>query len=184
MQLDLDLRKEMHLQRSYLLHRLNVLEIPWGRWLESGGGDSTFHELWELEWRPEFAVAVIEANVHGNTVEKAASNRLIEHGQQTAEIENLSRLLNQSLTTHLPQATSILLERTRSIAAISTDIKHLLDAVLPLAQIARYSNVRQVKGIHVEPILHRLLDRIMIGLIPACHQSRSSRSGDHAGECH
>ena len=47
---------------------------PWGepqRTLRHKPG--TFHEFWTLQWQPEFAVALIEANVWGNTVERAAT---------------------------------------------------------------------------------------------------------------
>ncbi len=88
--LDLDLRKENSRHRSHLLHRLNVLEIPWGKWQESGGGDSTFHEVWQLEWQPEFSVSIIEANVWGNTVELAATNRTIQRGSEARELKELT----------------------------------------------------------------------------------------------
>ncbi len=64
---DLDLRKPNDLDRSRLLHRLRLLNIPWGA-IERATGKGTFRELWRLQWQPEFAVAVIEANVWGNTV--------------------------------------------------------------------------------------------------------------------
>jgi hypothetical protein len=74
--LDLDQRRETDLARSRLLHRLNLLRIGWGKL--SGAGDQrrragTFHEVWTLQWRPEFAVAVMEAARWGNTVAEAAA---------------------------------------------------------------------------------------------------------------
>jgi len=38
---------------------------------------STFHEVWQMEWKPEFVVAVIEANLWGNTLESAAAAKVI-----------------------------------------------------------------------------------------------------------
>jgi len=60
--LDLVLRTENDLARSRLLYRLTVLRIPWGRLEQSGGKRSTFHEVWLVEWHPEFALQIIEAN--------------------------------------------------------------------------------------------------------------------------
>src|SRR5262249_913567 len=61
--MDLDLRKETDLARSRLFHRLELLGIPWGSVASTGSRASTFHEVWRTEWKPEFAVAIIEANV-------------------------------------------------------------------------------------------------------------------------
>ncbi|RYG32646.1 hypothetical protein EON81_20125, partial [bacterium] len=57
--LELDLRKENDLDRSRLLHRLHLLEVPWGELLPEGRQKSTFHENWRLLWKPEFAVQLV-----------------------------------------------------------------------------------------------------------------------------
>lgn len=166
--LDLDLRKEMHRERSFLLHRLIMLGIPWGELHQSGGGDSTFHEIWELEWEPEYAISIIEANVYGNTIELAATNRTIERGQQAADLKSLTELLGAAIVAELPAAIQELLELTRVRSAVSSDVRHLMDAVLPLARIARYSDVRKTETTNVVPILDKMFERILVGLLPAC----------------
>src|SRR5918995_4197230 len=74
--LDLDLREENARARSEMLHRLRLLSIDWGEPRAASGKSGTFHELWALRWRPELSVALIEANVWGNTVEAAATSRV------------------------------------------------------------------------------------------------------------
>ena len=75
--LELDLRRELDLERSHLLHRLVLLGVPWGSdEAVRGRKRGTFHEHWRLRWEPEMAVAVIEASVWGNTVETAADGRV------------------------------------------------------------------------------------------------------------
>ncbi len=54
--LTLDLRSESGLMRSTLLHRLNALDVPWGRLMDAGRSRGTFRENWQLRWEPEFAV--------------------------------------------------------------------------------------------------------------------------------
>lgn len=166
--LDLDLRKETSRERSFLLHRLAILEIHWGTWQSSGGGDSTFHELWELEWQPEFAVSIIEANVWGNTVEAAASNRTIDQGAHARELSQLSELLKRSILADLKSAILPLLDQIQTLAAVSVDVQHLMDAVFPLAQIVRYSDVRKTAADAVLPIVCQLFERILVGLPSAC----------------
>lgn len=166
--LDLDLRTENSRHRSHLLHRLNILGISWGTWQESGVGDSTFHEIWQLEWHPEFSVAIIEANVWGNTVELAATNKTIQRGRNSLNLKELTELLHTAMLANLQGAIPVLLEQTESLASLSTDVRHLMEATYPLAQIARYSDVRQTKLDQVRPILDSMFDRIMVGLVAAC----------------
>jgi len=43
---------ENDLARSRLLHRLNVLNIPWEP-VKGRGQKGTFHEVWRVQWKPE-----------------------------------------------------------------------------------------------------------------------------------
>ena len=48
--IDLDLRKPTDRDKSRLLHRLSILDIPWGRLTtHTGRVTGTFHELWQTE---------------------------------------------------------------------------------------------------------------------------------------
>ena len=67
--LALDLRKEIDRGRSVLLHRLGVLDIGWGEVTDDlVRCTGTFRETWALRWRPELAVAIIDAALWGTTV--------------------------------------------------------------------------------------------------------------------
>ena len=157
--LDLDVRKEGDLARSRLLHRLLALGINWGRHEQTGGKASTFHELWVLEWRPEFAVAVIEANVWGNTVESAATARIVNAAVTATDLAAVTALLESSIQAGLPSAVDPLLARIQEMAALGADVRHLLDAVLPMARVVRYGDVRGTEAAHVLPILEGMLER-------------------------
>jgi hypothetical protein len=166
--LDLDLRNTNDLARSHLLHRLCILGIPWGVLEEVRGKTGTFHELWRLKWQPEFALGVIEAGVWGNTVQEAAA-ALAQHRAATApDLPALVTLLDHILLAELPQAAERLAQRLANVAAIATDIGHLMDAVPPLARVARYGNVRQTDAAMIASVLDGLVIRICIGLAPAC----------------
>ena len=58
--LELDLRRPTQLARSHLLHRLTLLEVPWGQLVEGRGAAGTFRETWRLRWEPELAVRLVE----------------------------------------------------------------------------------------------------------------------------
>jgi hypothetical protein len=166
--LDLDLRKEGDLARSHLLHRLVALEISWGKHEQSGGKSSTFHELWLVEWMPEFAVKVIEANIWGNTVETAATAKVVAAAGASSDLAAVTSLLETSIRAALLSAIDPLLARIQAMAALAADLRHLMDAILPMARVARYGDVRGTQASQVEPILKGMFERALVGLAAAC----------------
>ncbi|MBS0198186.1 MAG: hypothetical protein JSR77_15640 [Planctomycetes bacterium] len=168
-ELDLDLRKETDGLRSRLLHRLAVLGIPWGSLTaDQKQRSSTFHEVWALQWKPEFAVAVIEAARWGNTVHDAAAACVQEQAERAGELSELTRLLDHVMLADLPGAIDALISRIQTLSAVAASIGGLMDALPPLARILRYGNVRKTDAALVEPLVAGLLARICAGLLPAC----------------
>ncbi|MDO5566136.1 MAG: DUF5682 family protein, partial [Planctomycetia bacterium] len=169
-ELDLDLRKENDRDKSRLLHRFLLLNIPWGTPLEQTSRSSgSFHERWQLQWQVEFVVRIIEAGVWGSTLETACVGA-VDHELQTAEsLAKISRLLERVLPAELPQE---LLDRVflrlQNDAAVSSDIGGLMTALIPLVQIIRYGDVRQTNPQRVEAVFNALFARVVVGLLPAC----------------
>jgi hypothetical protein len=164
---DLDLRKPNDLDRSRLLHRLRLLNIRWGA-MERATGKGTFREMWRLQWQPEFAVAVIEANVWGNTVSSAASARARAEADRLQELPALTALVEDALLADLPEAIDHIMTRLEQVAALSNDIPHAMEALPALAGVLRYGNVRQTDTAMVQQVVEGLLTRIVIGLPNAC----------------
>ncbi|HET9943122.1 MAG TPA: DUF5682 family protein, partial [Terriglobia bacterium] len=168
-QLDLDLRKPLELDRSHLLHRLNLLGISWGRHEQQRiRQKGTFHEFWTLQWMPEFAVSLIEAGVWGNTIAAAAGARVRHDADAIPELPALTTLLDAALLADLPEAVEHLIGRVQDVAAVASDVAHLMTALPPLAGIMRYGNVRQTDATMVSGVVEGLIARIAIGLPGAC----------------
>ncbi|MDQ2886270.1 MAG: DUF5682 family protein [Chloroflexota bacterium] len=166
--LDLDLRKETDRERSQLLHRLRLLSIEWGELQPTRGKAGTFHEVWQVQWRPEFAVAVIEANIWGNTVEVAATAFVRQQANHVQDLPQLSKLLDSTILAELPEAVETLLQEIQKRAAVSSDVRHLMDALPPLTRVARYGDVRQTSAERILPVIDGLFERVLIGLPGAC----------------
>lgn len=164
---DLDLRKPNDLDRSRLLHRLRLLNIPWGT-TERATGKGTFRELWRLQWQPDFALAVIEANIWGNTVSAAASAYARSEADRLEELPALTALVEESLLADLPEAIDHIMTRLEQVAALSNDIPHAMEALPSLAGVLRYGNVRQTDTAMVQQVVDGLVTRIVIGLPNAC----------------
>ena len=165
--LELDLRKPNDLERSQLLHRLNLLDISWGK-AERASGKGTFKEHWRLQWQPELAVAVIEANLWGNTVLDAATVRARDLAQRSEQLSPLTDLVEKTLLAELPDAIGPVMDRLQNVAALTSDIPHLMDSLPALARVLRYGNVRQTDAGLVGHVVDGLITRVAIGLPAAC----------------
>ena len=167
-QLDLDLRKENDLARSHLLHRLNVLGIPWGRAGRASGQRGTFHELWTLRWQPELAVSLIEAAVWGNTVGSAAASRATDLAREATDLPALTALLEQVVLADLGDSVGLIMDRLQEESARAPDIAHLMHGLPALANVVRYSDVRRSDVGAVGSVVDGFVVRICVGLPVAC----------------
>lgn len=165
--LDLDLRQANDLARSHLLHRLRLLEIGWATPGGSRNAKGTFHELWEMQWVPELPIAVIAASRWGNTILEAATAKAVELSGE-ADLLRLAELVNDILFADLPDAVGHATRMLEEKAATANDVGQLLEAIPPLAAIARYGNVRRTDAGMVARVLEGLIPRASIGLPGAC----------------
>lgn len=166
--LTLDLRKPNDLERSYLLRRLGILGIDWGKGGQRASGKGTFKEGWRLLWQPEYAIRLIEAGFWGNTLVAAASNRLVKQAQDTSSLEQLAAMAHESLYANLPEAVDFLMQRLQAEAAVNSDILHLMQALPELARLLRYGDVRKTSLEQVGQVVSGMVTRICIGLPNAC----------------
>ena len=164
----LDLRRESQLARSVLLHRLALLDVPWGTQIEAGRTMGTFKEAWELEWPPELAVAVIEASLYGTTVRSAAESRVVEEAAHAADLGALGRLIEECLLADLPEGLRAVVAALAERTARQHDTQALLATVEPLARTCRYGDVRGVDVADVTHVLHTVVVRASVGLRAAC----------------
>ena len=74
---------------------LRLLGVEWGELQDDQRQRaSTFHEIWTLQWRPEFAVKVIEAAQWGNTVAVAAAASVAHRAATASDLTGLTALLD------------------------------------------------------------------------------------------
>ena len=119
-----------------------------------------------MQWVPRAPIAVIAASRWGNTILEAATAKAVELSGE-ADLSLLAELVNDILFADLPDAghaTRMLEEK----AATANDVGQLLEAIPPLAAIARYGNVRQTDAGMVARVLEGLIPRASIGLPGAC----------------
>jgi hypothetical protein len=77
-------------------------------------------------------------------------------------------LLDATLLADLPEAAEHVMARLQAVAAVASDVGHLMEALPPLANILRYGNVRNTDADMVASAVDGLVARICIGLPGAC----------------
>ncbi len=88
-----------------LLHRLAVLGIGWGVAAEDQvRRTGTFRETWALRWRPELAVAVIDAAPWGTTVAGGGHREDHRRGPTAGDLAEVSAAVECVLLADLPDA--------------------------------------------------------------------------------
>jgi hypothetical protein len=166
--IDLDLRGANDLDRSRLLHRLTILDVPWGVGQRVSGKAGTFHELWRLAWKPEFVVSLIAMSRYGATIGEAAGRRVVESAEASDRLPELTALVEAALLADLPDAVEAVVGRVGAIAAVASDVPALMGALPPLARVLRYGNVRSTDTGAVAAVVDGFVERIAIGLGHAC----------------
>ncbi|WP_433667901.1 DUF5682 family protein [Nocardia sp. CA-136227] len=163
---DLDLRTDGGLARSRLLHRLRLLGIEWGRLTDSQVRNAgTFRETWTLRWRPELAIAIVEASRWGTTLRSAAEAKILDAARDPdATVGKVASALEEALLADLGGATDGLIARLETVAALDHDVTHLMSALPGLLRIARYGDVRGTDGAALTRVADSLLVRSCAGL--------------------
>jgi len=162
---DLDLRKQTDLARSRLLYRLPLLEVAWGTPRQSRTPNiGTFRESWQLTWRPELDLALIEASMWGSTVAAAAAQRARSIAAGASALGELTALTERCLLADLGDALPAVLAAVRDRAALEGDVTHLMAALPALVRAARYGDVRGTDPARLGEVALEMLTRICAGL--------------------
>lgn len=165
----LDLRKPTGLLASKLLHRLSILNIPFGKARKTSKfATGSFSENWKLKWKPEYSIRVIEASMWGNDLEEASQNHIVNSVRNEQKLDELSDLLEQVIKADIPLGLSALLQQISQLAIVQSDTDQLMTLVPNLIDAMRYGSSRKLDIPQIEEILQNVLPRIMIGLPASC----------------
>ena len=164
-----DLRSEAGLLKSTLLHRLLILNVPWGKLIEAEAGRGTFREVWRLRWVPELSVSLAEVLVYGGTIEQAAANAQIERSQKTTSISEQAGLIRAALVADLPVAARCCIARLQEMAVDANEVTELMQAVAPLVRVLRYGTARDLPEAELRSLIHALSVEVNAGIRIASH---------------
>lgn len=167
-QYDLDLRKDLDLQRSIFFYQLEIVGITWCKRTVSRT-KGTFKESWRTEWSPDMMMELIDKAFLGNTIEQAAQNIIAARCAQTNSITEITELLQLCIPSEIFSGIDLLLERIIELSTLSSDIIDLLKAIPGLVEVSRYGNVRNSDLSVLNNIVQQLLVKVYVGLGNACY---------------
>ena len=176
-EVSLDLRSDAGLAKSLLLHRLNLINVPWGRLTDVGSSRGTFRENWTLRWEPELSVRLAEALVHGTTVEQAAGNAAIASARKAAApFRDISEAVRGCLLAGLTDAARVTIGILQGAAAASSDVAALAGAIPPLASVLRYGTAREMPAEELRLLVTSLAEAVCAGLAYACRNLQTDEA--------
>jgi hypothetical protein len=159
-------RSSGHRQRSAFLHRLVELGCPYAK-IETGpdfvkGEDlKRVRETWILRWKPSVEAALVEAAVHGFSVEEAAANHLARRA--AADLHKGSSVAVEHLTSAMimdfSSLTGDFIDATRRAIAREGIFFEAAKAMAGLVQLVHYRTLLGASR-HSE----------IVDLIPAAYQ--------------
>jgi hypothetical protein len=169
-ELSVDLRSEAGLAKSTLLHRLALIDVPWGKLTDAGGSRGSFRERWILAWEPELGVALVEALRWGTTIADAAAGAATERAAEMTDAGALATLIRGALLADLPAAAEHCIDRLQEVAARSGEVGQLMDAAPPLVDVLRYGTARPIPEQPLRRLVSGMVSEICIGLPVAVRQ--------------
>jgi hypothetical protein len=172
----LDLRTDAGLAKSLLFHRLNLINVPWGRLLDAGSSRGTFRENWKLRWEPELSVRLAEALVHGTTVEQAAGNAAIAAARKAATFRDISAAVRDCLLAGLSDAARVTIGVLQGAAAVTSDVAALAGAIPPLVTVLRYGTAREMPAEELRLLVTSLAEAVCSGLVYACRNLQADEA--------
>jgi hypothetical protein len=162
-----DLRSEAGLLKSTLLHRLDLIEVPWSRLVDAQAGRGTFREIWKLAWAPEFSVRLAEALVYGSTIDQAAAGAALARAAKSTAIADLTTLVRHCLLADLPEAAQACISRLQAAAVDAADLTGLAEVVPSLVAILRYGAARKIPEEALAALARALAIEVIAGALPA-----------------
>ena len=158
----LDKRQPKDAQRSSFLHRLTFLGVEIGSVQREASpfGQSIFKEHWRLKWSPKLEAMLIERNLHGDTIETAATTLLSESlGASAHEAGPACRALVQAVDMDLPRLIAQADQMTGHAIDHDDRFHSLADALTSLMLLERYAAYRNLGKDRLEDLIKRCFDR-------------------------
>lgn len=175
--LSLDLRENLKvktkeaafidLNRSTLLHRLQVLNIHFAQKQRVSQDSATWAEKWTLRWTPETEIEIVEANLKGETLEMATAFELREQLENCNDISRSALIVRQACECNLSGVFDNAVSTLQSLLVDSNNFRDIVFAAHELSLLIQYGGLRLFNSEPLIPILQQLFLRASLLLTDA-----------------
>ena len=176
--LELDLREKltvksqkaafMDLERSFFLHRLQVLGIKFASCQGNGQERATWAEHWTLQWTPEAEIQIVEAVLKGDTIEQAAAFELKERTANSPGIAGIAGVIEDACRCGMPEALSYAVHSLQESAVDAASVTEIAGTAGSLSVVLHYGDIRRLDRRPLVPILAQLFLRACLILPAEC----------------
>lgn len=170
--LELDLRENtmvasslsarLDLYRSFFLHRLRILQIPFATLLSAKAQDQAWKERWDCRWSSESEIILIERSLLGDSIAQAAQVHIKEQLADAQSLAPCAKLMEEAMLCGLKESMTHILEVLQSLAIDAASFEDIVQTAKKLSNILRYGSLRMVDPKPIEPLFHQLFYRSLL----------------------
>lgn len=149
----------LDLNRSFFLHRLNILGVSFGKFLNTSQSNANWKEEWILCWRPETEIEIVESALYGDTVEMAAAYIIKEKLDKCENIKEASSIIISCYECGMAKMVFYAIDVLQSLSVDAEVFDEIVSSAFNISHIIRFGNVRKLELSVLEPILSQLFLR-------------------------
>jgi hypothetical protein len=185
----LHLAVSLEAEQSTFLHRLALLDIPYGQELASGLGAggrvargtpleqlARVREKWQLQWTPATDGQLVEKTAFGSRIDEACSRLLIARLARARRVDEGTSVLLEMTLCALAEGWTSTIEQCETLAADSASLPTMARATSQLDGLLSFGAARRLPEERVRALGERLFSRSVLHLLS------SVTCGDEAAE--
>lgn len=166
----------LDLNRSVLLHRLELLDIGFARKQQVRQEAATWAEHWILQWTPMTEIQAVESALKGETVEVAAAYVIYERLQVCADIVEAAKLIATAALCGLLDAMREAQRMLQTLAVDTGNFERIAEAAYELSALIRFGSIRKHDTLSLVPLLQQLFLRGALSLNEAANCNNDAAS--------
>ncbi|MCL6603631.1 MAG: DUF5682 family protein [Paenibacillus sp.] len=167
----------LDLNRSFLFHRLSLLNIAFAKSQPSGQEGATWAENWIIQWSPEVEIQVVESTLLGETIEVACAYVLREKFNECQSIAEASTLIRMSYQCGMTSQMEDGRRTLQDLAADSRDVMQIAAAARELSIIINFGDIRKMDTGTLVPLMEQLFMRGCLYLLDNCNCNDEAAGG-------
>ncbi|HRG69694.1 MAG TPA: DUF5682 family protein [Saprospiraceae bacterium] len=175
--LELDLRKEKHLEISRFLNYTQLVHLNWAREKEIESKVlGNFHEHWQFEWHADLEISLVRIALYGNTLQEVSRKFIASELEKNTPWFQLAKYLVHALKADLQELLPLLTVRIQSIVINHSDVLQLSTLIRPLLSGLEYGSIHKIDTNFIKNVLDQLLPKLLINLPDAVKFIDNDRS--------